>query len=130
MDNEIFEKAKEAAQYAYAPYSKFKVGAAILLKKGNYILGCNVENVSFSLSNCAERTALFKMISHGYDKNDVLEMAIYADTDTFISPCGACRQVMLELLNKDTKIYLLNKKLESKEVAVGDLLPMAFDSLE
>ena len=130
MDNEIFEKAKEAAQYAYAPYSKFKVGAAILLKKGNYILGCNVENVSFSLSNCAERTALFKMISQGYDKNDVLEMAIYADTDTFISPCGACRQVMLELLNKDTKIYLLNKKLESKEVAVGDLLPMAFDSLE
>lgn len=130
MDNEIFEKAKEAAQYAYAPYSKFKVGAAILLKKGNYILGCNVENVSFSLSNCAERTALFKMISQGYDKNDVLEMAIYADIDTFISPCGACRQVMLELLNKDTKIYLLNKKLESKEVAVGDLLPMAFDSLE
>lgn len=127
---ELFKKAVEAASYSYSPYSSFKVGSAIELNDGSFILGCNVENISYGLSNCAERTALFKMISCGYNKNDVKQIAIYASTSNFISPCGACRQVMFELLNKNTKVYLLNKNLESKEVAVADLLPMAFDTLE
>lgn len=127
---EILEKAREASLNAYAPYSKFRVGAAILLKNGKYVLGCNVENVSYGLSNCAERTALFKMVSEGYNKDDVASFAIYADQEEYISPCGACRQVMIELLNKNVKIYLCNNKLSYKEVSLLDLMPMAFDHFE
>lgn len=127
---ELFKKALEAASYSYSPYSNFRVGAAILMKDGEYILGCNVENVSYGLSNCAERTALFKMVSNGYKKSDAVAMAIYADTSSYISPCGACRQVMLELLQRDTKVYLLNKNLDYKEVTVGELMPMGFDKID
>ena len=111
---------------AYTPYSKFKVGAAILLKNGNYILGCNVENASYGLSMCAERTALFKMISEGYTKADVVAMCIIGQTDKPISPCGACRQVMEELLSSDTPIILANLLREYKEFKVSDLLPYSF----
>lgn len=127
---EILKRAKEAAQFAYAPYSKYKVGVALELKDGSFILGCNVENISFGLSNCAERTALFNAISMGKNKDEIVAIAIYNETTSLSSPCGACRQVMYELLNKDCKVYLCNSKLDYKEVAVGDLLPMAFDKIE
>lgn len=126
----ILNKAIEAMSLSYSPYSKFKVGAAIKLKNGKYIMGANVENVSYSLSMCAERVAIYKMISEGYTKDDIIEMAVVADTKAPIAPCGACRQVMLELLNKDTKIILSNLNNDVKEVTVGDLIPYGFEELE
>lgn len=125
--NKLFEKAKEGRNNAYTPYSHFKVGAAIQLKNGEYILGCNVENASYGLCNCAERTALFKMISEGYNKNDVEAMIIIGDTKDPISPCGACRQVMSELLNPETPIVLANLKGDFKEFLNKELLPYQFD---
>jgi cytidine deaminase len=125
----LIEKAKEARQKAYAPYSNFHVGASILLKNGEYILGCNVENASYGLCNCAERTALFSMIAEGYNKDDVEAMCIIGDTDLPISPCGACRQVMSELLNFDTKIVMANMKGDFKETNILELLPYSFKDL-
>ncbi len=124
--NKLLDMALVARANAYTPYSKFKVGAAILLSNGKYILGCNVENASYGLSNCAERTALFKMISEGYTKNDVVAFCITGDTVDVISPCGACRQVMMELLKPDTPVLLTNVKRDMKEYKVIDLLPYAF----
>lgn len=126
----LIEKAIEARSYAYTPYSKFKVGAAILLKDGSYVTGCNVENVSYGLSNCAERTTLFKMVSQGVSKKDVLAMCIVANTKNPVSPCGACRQVMAELLSKDTPILLANLEKEYKETTVEELLPYSFEEIE
>ena len=124
--NKLLDMALVARANAYTPYSKFKVGAAILLLNGKYILGCNIENASYGLSNCAERTALFKMISEGYTKNDVAAFCITADTIDVISPCGACRQVMIELLKPETPVLLTNIKRDMKELKVIDLLPYAF----
>ncbi|MDE7264482.1 MAG: cytidine deaminase [Anaeroplasmataceae bacterium] len=128
--NKLIEKAIEGRSLAYTPYSKFKVGAAILLKDGSYIIGCNVENVSYGLSNCAERTTLFKMISEGYTKNDVEAFAIVANTENPVSPCGACRQVMAELLNKDTPVFLANVEGKYKRTTVNELLPYSFEEIE
>ncbi|MDE6660230.1 MAG: cytidine deaminase [Anaeroplasmataceae bacterium] len=127
---ELINKAQQARGMAYAPYSKFKVGAAILLKDGSYITGCNVENVSYGLCNCAERTALFKMVSEGYTKDHVEAMCIIANTELPVSPCGACRQVMAELLNKDTLVVLATTTKKFKETTVGELLPYAFEEIE
>ena len=118
--------AVEAMKYAYAPYSKFKVGAAVLLKNGEIITGCNIENASYGLCNCAERTALFKAYSMGVRKDDIVAMSIAGATDNPISPCGACRQVMAELLNKNTPVYLTNLKGDVKETTVEELLPYSF----
>lgn len=125
--NNLINEAIKARENAYTPYSNFKVGAAILLKNGIYIKGCNVENASYGLCNCAERTALFKMISDGYNKDDVVAMAIVGDTKNPISPCGACRQVMNELLYTNTPVILANLKKDIKEMKVADLLPYSFD---
>ena len=127
---EMIEVAMEARSYAYAPYSKFKVGAAILLKDGTYVTGCNVENVSYGLSNCAERTALLKFVSLGLTKDDVEAMCIVANTDLPVSPCGACRQVMAELLNKDTLVVLATISKKFRDTTVGELLPYAFEEIE
>ena len=124
---ELLKMAIKARENAYAPYSKFKVGAAILLANGEYILGCNVENASYGLANCAERTALFSMIAKGYNKNDVVAMAIVGDTKNPISPCGACRQVMVELLPKNCPIILGNLKENIKELKLEEFLPYSFD---
>ncbi len=132
MINEIIAKAREAREASYSPYSHFAVGAAILMKNGDYVLGCNVENSSYGLSICAERNAMFQMISKGYKKEDAVAMCIIGATDTPISPCGACRQVMEELLPKDCKIILTNLKGDVKEMLNEELLPYSFseDSLK
>ena len=124
--DKLLDMALVARSNAYTPYSKFKVGAAILLTNGKYITGCNVENASYGLSNCAERTAIFKMISDGYTKNDVVAMAIVGQTEDPISPCGACRQVMEELLNPETPVILGNLERKTKEMLVKELLPYSF----
>lgn len=128
--NELINKAIEARSKSYSPYSKFKVGASILLKNGTYVLGCNVENVSYGLTNCAERTALFKLVSDGYNKDDVVAMAIVGDTLEPIAPCGACRQVMLEILDKDTPIIMANLNGKYIETKVSSLVPYIFGGIE
>ena len=118
--------AVKAMENAYAPYSNFKVGAALQLKDGKILLGCNVENASYGLCNCAERTALFKAYSEGYRKDDIMAIAIAGATDGPISPCGACRQVMVELLHPATPVILTNVKGNTKEMTVEELLPYSF----
>jgi cytidine deaminase len=127
---ELVNQAVNGMNRAYTPYSKFNVGAALLLKDGSYVLGCNVENASYGLTNCAERTALFKLVSEGYNKNDVVAMAIVGATDEPISPCGACRQVMAELLDRNTPVILANLKGDTKETTVEGLLPYMFSDLK
>lgn len=127
---QLIDQAIKGRSFAYTPYSKFKVGAAIRLKDGTYITGCNIENISYGLTNCAERTALFKMVSMGYRKNDVDMMAIVANTAEPVSPCGACRQVMAELLASDTKICLANIQKDYRMTSVSELLPDAFEEIE
>ncbi len=124
------EQAKIARKKAYVPYSNFKVGAAIELKDGTYIHGANIENASYPLSNCAERSALFSLLSQGYSKEDIKSMTIVADSKHPVSPCGACRQVMHELMPKGTKIYLANLNGEIKETDPDDLLPYAFEEFD
>ena len=128
--SELVGQAVKGMMNSYSPYSKFKVGASLLLKNGSYVLGCNVENASYGLTNCAERTALFKLYSEGYNKNDVVAMAIVGDTEGPISPCGACRQVMAELLERDTPVVLANLKGDTKETTVEELLPYMFSDLK
>ena len=122
----LIDEAIIARTMAYAPYSKFKVGCAILLINGKVIRGCNIENKSYGLTNCAERTALFKMISEGITKYDVEALCIVGDTKEPITPCGACREVMAELLLPDTLIYLANMERDTLEIKVSDLLPLSF----
>jgi len=121
-----FELVKKAFANAYAKYSHFKVGAVLVLKNGEYILGSNIENASYGLSNCAERSALFQAYSLGYRQDDILEIVVTGDTDRPISPCGACRQVMMELMNPSAKVTLTNLKGDTLEMTVADLLPYSF----
>jgi cytidine deaminase len=122
--NQLLEKAKEAREMAYAPYSKFKVGAALLSEDGQVILGCNIENAAYSLCNCAERTALFKAFSSGL--KHFQKIAIVADTPGPVAPCGACRQVMAELCPPDMEVVMGNLKGEKITKTVAELLPGAF----
>ena len=104
----LLEESKLAREYAYAPYSKFKVGAALLTADGTIYRGCNVENASYGLTNCAERTAFFKAVSSG--EKDFVALAIIGDTEQPITPCGACRQVMVEFCKPEMPVYLTNLK--------------------
>jgi len=114
--------AKTNRLNAYVPYSNFKVGAAVLTKEGKIYTGCNVENASYGLCNCAERTAIFKAVSEG--ERELVAMAIIADTEKPVSPCGACRQVMAEFgINK---IIMCNLHGEQYIATLEDLLPYSF----
>lgn len=130
MIQKMVDEALEARLNAYVPYSNFKVGAAVLTKDGKIFRGCNIENASYGLCNCAERTALFKVYSEGYKKDDIVMMSVSGDTKNPISPCGACRQVMNELLHKDTPVILTNNKKDVYKTTVKDLLPYSFDEVE
>ena len=127
MTNKVIEAATLARENSYAPYSKFRVGAALLLKNGEIIMGCNIENASYGLCNCAERTALFRAYALGYRKDDIIAMSVAGATDGPISPCGACRQVMVELLPVDCKIYIAyGKDFKVFETTIEELVPFAF----
>ena len=111
MDNlTLIKEAKLARTKAYAPYSKFLVGAALLCEDGTIFHGANVENSSYSLCMCAERNALYHAYMNGYQKSDFVALALVGDTDRPISPCGACRQVMQELLPRNAKVIMANLK--------------------
>lgn len=125
----LIEHAKKATKYAYAPYSKFKVGAAILTKDNRVFYGANIENVAYSTTICAERVALSHAHMSGIKKKDICAIAIIADLPDAVTPCGECRQVMAEMMDLDTPVYLGNYKGKIKETAVGKLLPHGFDSL-
>ncbi len=121
----LLEKAFEAMKNSYAPYSKYNVGACVLTKDGSYIKGCNIENASFGATNCAERTAIFATYANGYKKEDVVALAIVSNGDRIAAPCGICRQVLSELIDLDTPIYLSNGK-DEVTTCIRELLPMNF----
>jgi len=120
----LIDEAKIAREKAYVPYSKFQVGAALLTEDGKVYHGCNIENAAYSMCNCAERTAIFSALAHGDRKFKAL--AVIADTDRPVSPCGACRQVISEMCPKDMKVTLTNLKGNTLEITVEELLPGAF----
>ena len=120
---QLVDIAKKAREYAYAPYSKFKVGAALLTKSGKIFTGCNVENSSFGASMCAERVAVFKAVSEG--EREFEAIAVVTDTVDPAMPCGMCRQVLSEF-SLDIKIYAANLNGEVKSTTLRELLPFAF----
>jgi len=130
MNNPIASKlikaAIETSQNAYAPYSKFHVGAALLLENGDMITGCNVENASYGLTICAERNAIFHAVARNIRKFKAV--AVVADGDQMPFPCGACRQVLSEFCGPDTPIYIASIKSPDtiKTTTMGELLPHAF----
>ena len=126
MDKELMQSAKDNLKNTHAVYSNFKVSAALRLKDGTIINGVNVENASYGLSNCAERSALFAAYSRGYRKEDIVEMALTTEQDKIITPCGACRQVMSELVPADAPIVMADKDGKTKTVQNLELLPFAF----
>lgn len=127
---ELIKEAIVARTLAHAPYSNFKVGAAILTKKNKVYLGANIENVAYSATICAERVAISHAFMSGVRKKDIVAIAIVADLPTTVSPCGECRQVMSEMLDPNTLVYLGNLKGKIKETTVAKLLPNGFESLK
>ena len=119
----LAEKAVEAKSKALPTYSNFHVGAALLTEDDKIYTGCNIESSSYSLTICAERTAIFKAISEGERKFKAI--AVAGDTEGFISPCGACRQVISDLCG-DIDVVLVNSKNETKVMKTTELLPFAF----
>lgn len=121
-DRELYTIAMEARLSAYAPYSEFMVGAALLTSDGKVYTGCNIENASYSLGCCAERTAIFKAVSEGSCEFTAIAIAGGKDnTDNACYPCGACRQVMTEFCGKDFRIILADRTL-----TLADIMPYAF----
>ncbi|HOK40921.1 MAG TPA: cytidine deaminase [bacterium] len=119
----LIKKAKEAREKAYAPYSKYKVGAALLTTDGKIFTGCNVENASYGLTNCAERTAIFKAVSEGAKKFKAI--AIVLDTEEYGAPCGACRQVIREF-GTEIDVIMATVKGKYEIMKIKDLLPYSF----
>jgi len=123
---ELVDLSKIARDNAYVPESKFPVGAAILTKKGVFT-GGNIENSSYSLCMCAERTALFAAVNAGCRKGDFIGIAVIANTPNRIVPCGACLQTLSEFVAKDMPVVLANKDGHFVEHQFKDLLPIVFD---
>ena len=125
MDEKLLELAKEVCVNSYSPYSKFPVGAAVLFEDGSVYTGVNAENASFGLTLCAERNAISTAIASG-QKGAIVAISVYSPKSKMCAPCGACRQVLNELIGKDTPIYLSNGKEEVTKT-MRELLPMSFD---
>lgn len=122
---ELIQKAKEAKEQAYAPYSGFHVGAALRCKDGTIFTGCNIENSAYGPTNCAERTAIFKAVSEGFREFEAI--AIISDSKQPTAPCGVCRQVMAEFCDPETfRIILMNGAGEIREYLLKELLPLGF----
>ena len=128
-DIELVKKAKEAAKFSYSPYSGFTVGAALLTKSGKVYLGCNIENASYSPTNCAERTAFFKAVSEG--EREFTKIAVVGgkglDFSDYCPPCGVCRQVMKEFCGEDFRVILGKNGEDVKVLTLGELLPYGFN---
>ncbi|MBM7565654.1 cytidine deaminase [Paenibacillus sacheonensis] len=124
----LMAQAIEARKRAYVPYSHFQVGAALLDAEGSVHAGCNVENAAYSPTNCAERTALFRAIADGHEARSFAAIAVVGDTDEPITPCGVCRQVLVELCPPDMPVIMGNMKGDWRISTVAELLPGAFSS--
>ena len=124
-DDELVKIALKAREKAYVPYSHFKVGAALETKDGRIYEGCNIENASYGLTNCAERTAFFAALAAGCRPGDFVKLAVVGQTEDVISPCGACRQVISEL-GADCEIVLANLEGKMLKTNIQNLLPGAF----
>jgi cytidine deaminase len=124
--NELYTLALKAADAAYAPYSHFRVGAALLAEDGAVFTGCNVENRSFGLTVCAERNAVFQGVSRGYRSFTALALAT-PDSKEPVGPCGACRQVLSEFMKADAQVMFAGSNGEKINTTIGELYP--FDSL-
>jgi len=123
--SKLLIQARQAAEASYSPYSRFRVGAALLCKDGTVVTGTNVENRSFGLTNCAERSAIFSAISAG--KNEFEAIAVSTpDSAAAVAPCGACRQVLSEFVKADFPVAFAGRD-QSVEATLGELYP--FDSL-
>ena len=127
----LIEKAYEAQKFSYSPYSGFQVGAALLTKSGKVYTGCNIENAAFSPTNCAERTAFFKAVSEGETEFESIAVVgnkkdAKKENWEFCTPCGVCRQVMLEFVNPEEFIIISGKGEEIREFTLKELLPESF----
>lgn len=120
----LVKKAYEGREKAYAPYSNFKVGAAVLAENDVIYTGCNIENASYGATNCAERTAIFKAVSEG--NHSIKAIAIVGVEDDYTYPCGICRQVIVEFATKDIKIILGKSPTEYIVKTMDEILPGAF----
>jgi cytidine deaminase len=120
----LLAAAQEAKERAYAPYSHFHVGSALMTDTGKIYSGCNVENTSYGLTICAERNAVFRMINDG--ERRIAEILVIGDTEKFLPPCGACRQVIAEFAGNDTIVYLCNKHGQWKKNTIAELIPYTF----
>ena len=120
----LLEAARGARDRAYAPYSNFYVGAALLSKEGNIYTGCNVENMSYGLTICAERNAVFKMIEAG--DREIEEILIIGKTPEPLFPCGACRQVIAEFATAETRIYMCDEAGRARTSSMAEILPFNF----
>ena len=121
----LIESAKKAREKAHAPYSKFKVGAAVKTKSGKIYTGCNVESAVYGATVCAERVAIWKAVSEG--ETSFAEIAVVADTDELTPPCGICRQIIHEFCG-DIPVVFANLEGENETVQMSELLPRAFDA--
>ena len=123
----LIDLAIETGNKACVPYSPFPIGAVLVAKNGQIFTGVNIENASFGLTNCGERTAIFKAVSEGV--TDFEELIVYGETEQPVSPCGACRQVMAEFFSKDLKVTLVAKDKSTVVMTVKELLPYSFTNL-
>ncbi len=122
----LIQIARDNIKNSYSPYSKFPVSAVLQLKNGKVYQGVNIENAAYGLANCAERSALFSAYSDGIRKSDIKRILVYTDHDYFVSPCGACRQVMRELMEDDAEVILVNNHNQTKVIRNIELLPLGF----
>jgi len=129
--DDLLKEARAAAQKAYAPYSNYHVGAALLCADGTVFTGCNVENASYGLTLCAERTAVFSAVAAGRQR-DFVSLAIVADGESLPYPCGACRQVLSEFCREEFSVYIATADaLDDYEVvSLGELLPHNFKLID
>ncbi len=125
-DKQLIEVAKAARQNAHAPYSNYYVGAAIVDDQGNTHSGCNVENAAYPEGNCAEANAIGAMVASGGKKIAVIAAVGGTEELEFCTPCGGCRQSILEFSDEDTRVILLNEEGQIQKYSIDDLLPMAF----
>jgi cytidine deaminase len=125
IKEKLIEAATDVRERAFAPYSEFKVGAAVLTKEGKIYEGCNVESASFGLTVCAERVAIWKAVSEG--EKDFTEIAVVADTEKLTPPCGTCRQIIWEFCG-DVPVTFANLQGDAETVRMKELLPRAFDT--
>lgn len=120
----LIAAAKAAKRYSFSPYSQFRVGAALLTVKGKIFTGCNIENSSYGLTVCAERTAIFKAVSEG--ENHFVAIAVASDDEDFTPPCGACRQVLMDLARR-IDFIMTDRKGNHKVLKLKELFPYPFD---